>query len=219
MNLVAICPKCKDRVLEGKNDYYCRSVDCNFRISGVVLGQVIHEAQVVKLLNTGRSDVLDGFISKSGKKFSAYLVMDGNGKITFEFPEREHEPKNEPEQSRPLVEEKLECKPLINAATRNLYRNNAFRITGLPIDATNREIAKHVEKLKMMAELGQTQIGEKSAFGLNPPPTTDDIREAIQKLKDPELRVIDEFFSQPSHRIFEKSAGTICLALPHGRDE
>jgi predicted sugar kinase len=24
---------------------------------------------------------------------------------------------------------------------------------------------------------------------------------------------------QPSHRIFEKSAGTICLALPHGRDE
>ena len=25
--------------------------------------------------------------------------------------------------------------------------------------------------------------------------------------------------TQPSHRIFEKSAGTICLALPHGRDE
>jgi hypothetical protein len=28
-----------------------------------------------------------------------------------------------------------------------------------------------------------------------------------------------ETFPQPSHRIFEKSAGTICLALPHGRDE
>jgi len=25
--------------------------------------------------------------------------------------------------------------------------------------------------------------------------------------------------SHASHRIFEKSAGTICLALPHGRDE
>jgi hypothetical protein len=25
--------------------------------------------------------------------------------------------------------------------------------------------------------------------------------------------------TQPSHRIFEKSAGTICLALPHSRDE
>jgi hypothetical protein len=28
-----------------------------------------------------------------------------------------------------------------------------------------------------------------------------------------------EGFSHASHRIFEKSAGTICLALPHGRDE
>jgi hypothetical protein len=28
-----------------------------------------------------------------------------------------------------------------------------------------------------------------------------------------------ELKSHASHRIFEKSAGTICLALPHGRDE
>jgi hypothetical protein len=31
--------------------------------------------------------------------------------------------------------------------------------------------------------------------------------------------LFNKTFSQPSHRIFEKSAGTICLALPHGRDE
>jgi hypothetical protein len=30
---------------------------------------------------------------------------------------------------------------------------------------------------------------------------------------------IHKYDSQPSHRIFKKSAGTICLALPHGRDE
>jgi hypothetical protein len=28
-----------------------------------------------------------------------------------------------------------------------------------------------------------------------------------------------DFETHASHRIFEKSAGTICLALPHGRDE
>jgi hypothetical protein len=194
MNLVAICPRCKDRVLEGKNDYYCRSVDCNFRISGVILGQVIHQTQVAKLLNAGRSDLLDGFISKSGKQFSAYLVMNKDCKIEFDFPHQEQESEAEPEKIQSRHPENLECKPLINAATRNLYRNNAFRITGLPIDAANREIAKHVEKLRMMAELGQTQTGNKCAFSLNPSPTTDDIREAIQKLKDPELRVIDEFF-------------------------
>ena len=194
MNLVAICPRCKDRILEGKNDYYCRSVDCNFRISGVILGQVIHQTQVAKLLNAGRSDLLDGFISKSGKQFSAYLVMNKDCKIEFDFPHQEQESEAEPEKIQSRHPENLECKPLINAATRNLYRNNAFRITGLPIDATNREIAKHVEKLRMMAELGQTQTGNKCAFALNPSPTTDDIREAIQKLKDPEARVIDEFF-------------------------
>jgi len=194
MNLVAICPRCKDRILEGKNDYYCRSVDCNFRISGVILGQVIHQTQVAKLLNAGRSDLLDGFISKSGKQFSAYLVMNKDCKIEFDFPHQEQESEAEPENIQSRHPENLECKPLINAATRNLYRNNAFRITGLPIDATNREIAKHVEKLRMMAELGQTQTGNKCAFALNPSPTTDDIREAIQKLKDPEARVIDEFF-------------------------
>jgi hypothetical protein len=35
-------------------------------------------------------------------------------------------------------------------------------------------------------------------------------------------KLIDETnkkFAHASHRIFEKSAGTICLALPHGRDE
>jgi hypothetical protein len=30
---------------------------------------------------------------------------------------------------------------------------------------------------------------------------------------------IDDSETHASHRIFEKSAGTICLALPHGRDE
>lgn len=192
--MIGTCPKCGDKVVEGESSFFCRSNDCDFRIGKIILEQPIDSVQASKILNNWRSDVLDGFISKSGKKFQAYLVMDGNGKITFEFPERKPASEAEPEKLKPRPAENLECKPLINAATKNLYRNNAFRITGLPIDATNREIAKHVEKLKMMAELGQTQSGNKCAFALNPPPTTDDIREAIQKLKDPELRVIDEFF-------------------------
>ena len=132
------------------------------------------------------------FLRSSGLKRMGSASKDC--KIEFEFTDQEPESEAEPEKINPRHPEKLECKPLINAATRNLYRSNAFRITGLPIDATNREIAKHVEKLKMLAELGQTQTGNKCAFALNPSPTTDDIREAIQKLKNPELRVIDEFF-------------------------
>ena len=87
-----------------------------------------------------------------------------------------------------------DCKPLIQAANRDLFRHNAFRITGLPVDASIREISKQADKLKMMEELGHGSSAHTGAFALDPPPSVDQIREAIQKLKDPEKRLIDEFF-------------------------
>lgn len=86
-----------------------------------------------------------------------------------------------------------ECKPLLDVATKDLFRKNAFRITGLPVDATSRDIGRHAEKLKVLAELGQDPQPN-AAFPLRPSPTVEDIRDAIQRLKDPEKRLIDEFF-------------------------
>lgn len=86
-----------------------------------------------------------------------------------------------------------ECKPLLEVATKELFRKNAFRITGLPVDATPRDLGKHAEKIKVLAELGQDPQPT-AAFPLRPPPTLEDIRDAIQRLKDPEKRLIDEFF-------------------------
>ena len=57
-----------------------------------------------------------------------------------------------------------DCKPLIEAATKELFRNNAFRITGLPVDSTAREIGKHADKLKMMEELGHGASAHTAAF-------------------------------------------------------
>jgi hypothetical protein len=86
-----------------------------------------------------------------------------------------------------------ECKVLLDVATKDLFRKNAFRITGLPVDATARDIGKHAEKLKVLAELGQ-DAQPNAAFPLRPSPTLEDVRDAIQRLKDPEKRLIDEFF-------------------------
>src|SRR6185369_4458068 len=140
--MIGTCPKCGDKIVEGESSFFCRSNDCDFKIGKIILEQPIDSVQASNILNNRRSDVLDGFVSKSGKKFPAYLVMDGNGKITFEFPDHEQKSEPTPDKIKPDSPEKLECKPLINAATKNLYRNNAFRITGLPIDANNREIVK-----------------------------------------------------------------------------
>lgn len=87
-----------------------------------------------------------------------------------------------------------ECLPLLEAANLNIYRENPFRITGLPVDATTKEISRHADKLKQMEELGYGQLANTAAFALNPPPTVDQIREAMRRLKEPELRLIDEFF-------------------------
>jgi|GEM_PF-2002773 len=88
----------------------------------------------------------------------------------------------------------LNCKPLLDSSTPELFLTNAFRITGLRADATAREIIKHADKLKIMEELGQGKTVHSGAFALKTPPTVDQIREAVQRLKDPELRIVDEFF-------------------------
>jgi len=100
---------------------------------------------------------------------------------------------NEIEQS---VQERasMECKPLLDAATRELFQNNAFRITGLSVDATMGEISKRGARLETMEALGRGEAAHTSAFALKPPPTLAQIREAIQNLKDPEKRIIDAFF-------------------------
>ncbi len=62
---------------------------CKFKISKVILQRPIEREQAHKLLETKRTDLIDKFISKAGKPFPAYLVMDDAGKVTFEFPSRE----------------------------------------------------------------------------------------------------------------------------------
>jgi len=45
--------------------------------------------QVRKLLEDGRSDLIESFVSKRGNKFNAYLVLSQKqDKAEFEFPPR-----------------------------------------------------------------------------------------------------------------------------------
>jgi hypothetical protein len=96
--------------------------------------------------------------------------------------------------ARTATAERTHCVPLLEAASIDLYKRNGFRITGLASDATAKQVSKRGDKLKLMEELGQGVGANTNAFALNPPPSVDDIREALQRLKDPESRLIDEFF-------------------------
>jgi DNA topoisomerase-3 len=94
------CPKCEGQVFEGPETYLCEKSQadkkpCKFKISKTILQQPIAREQATKLLAENRSDLLKEFISKAGRPFPAYLVMDDAGKITFEFPPRDLEEKKE----------------------------------------------------------------------------------------------------------------------------
>ena len=92
--LVGKCPKCGGKVFATEADYLCErsqadTKPCRFKIGKVILEQPIAPEQAGKLLAEGRSDLLDKFISKAGKPFPAFLVMDAKGKVTFDFPPRD----------------------------------------------------------------------------------------------------------------------------------
>jgi hypothetical protein len=89
--------------------------------------------------------------------------------------------------------ENSHCAPLIEACTLNLFEKNIFRITGLPVDASTKEVSRQAQKLQMLEEMGGATPNQ-AAFPLNPPPSTEQIREALARMKEPELRLVDEFF-------------------------
>jgi DNA topoisomerase-3 len=88
------CPKCGGRIFDTEAGYICEKSQaeikpCRFKISRTILEQPIEPEQARKLLAARKTDLLDKFISKAGKPFPAFLVMDKKGKVTFEFPDRE----------------------------------------------------------------------------------------------------------------------------------
>jgi hypothetical protein len=96
------CPLCGKRVFEGNSAYVCEQsqVDkkpCKFKVNKMILQQPIDREQVARLLSKGKTDLFQEFISaKSGRPFPAYLVMDEEGKVTFDFPPREDQGKPAP---------------------------------------------------------------------------------------------------------------------------
>jgi DNA topoisomerase-3 len=85
------CPQCGGQVFESEAAYVCEKSQaekrpCKFKISKTILQQPIDRAQAAKLLAESKTELLKQFISKGGRPFQAYLAMDDEGKVTFEFP-------------------------------------------------------------------------------------------------------------------------------------
>ncbi len=89
------CPKSRGAVYEHGTSYVCEHAvgvhpTCDFKSGKIILQQPIPREQMEKLLLTGRTDLLEGFVSnKTRRKFKARLAYDDKeGKVTFEFEPR-----------------------------------------------------------------------------------------------------------------------------------
>ena len=87
------CPKCESRVFDLGMAYVCEKAvgslrTCDFRSGKIILQQPIEREQMEKLLSTGKTDLLNRFISKKGRPFKAFLAKTPGGKIGFEFQPR-----------------------------------------------------------------------------------------------------------------------------------
>ena len=95
-NPIGPCPKCGGRVFMHIMDYVCEksvstamllSPNCDFKQAQTILQHHIELEQMKKLLETGKTDLLHGFVSsRTQRTFDAYLAWNAeSGRVSFDF--------------------------------------------------------------------------------------------------------------------------------------
>ncbi|CAN7542242.1 DNA topoisomerase III [Acidovorax sp. LjRoot117] len=90
------CPICGSEVHEHGSNYVCSKAvptaaqptpSCTFKSGKIILQQPVEREQMTKLLDTGKTDLLDKFVSmRTRRAFKAHLAWDKDaGKVNFEF--------------------------------------------------------------------------------------------------------------------------------------
>jgi DNA topoisomerase III len=98
------CPKCGSPVKEFGKSYVCeKSVpteaqvtpSCDFKSGQIILQQPIEREQMTKLLETGKTDLLDKFVSmRTRRSFKAFLSWNKEeNKVGFEFEASKYPPR------------------------------------------------------------------------------------------------------------------------------
>src|SRR5216110_44189 len=105
------CPKCGGRIFESGMSYLCENSvgpnkTCDFRSGKVILQRPIESEQLKKLLATGKTDLLERFISRKGRPFKAFLVLTDKKDVGFEFEKRDPKAKKErkPKEQAPKID-------------------------------------------------------------------------------------------------------------------
>lgn len=76
------CPTCNNPLVKDKWNFSC---SCGYKISHFIAKKDIPDEEIKRLIAGERTNLIKGFISKNGKRFNAYLKINPEGTIEFEF--------------------------------------------------------------------------------------------------------------------------------------
>ena len=86
-DIIGKCPVCGRDVIRGKFSYGCMGYKegCTFKIGLSICKRPISVSNAKLLIENGKSSKIKGFTSKKGTLFDAFLKMDENKKVVFDF--------------------------------------------------------------------------------------------------------------------------------------
>jgi DNA topoisomerase-3 len=88
------CPKCKNRQLIIRDKIVkCPDETCNWVQFRNVCGVQIGIADIESLVNKGKTSLIKGMKSKSGKNFDGYIVLNDKAESSFEFEKSKYQKK------------------------------------------------------------------------------------------------------------------------------
>lgn len=75
------CPKCSACMKKGNVFFEC---ECGYKIPHLIAAKHLTDEEVRQLMR-GKTGLIKGFKSKTGKRFDAVLIADENGTVKFDF--------------------------------------------------------------------------------------------------------------------------------------
>jgi DNA topoisomerase-3 len=89
-------PKTGEELCVDSTNYVLRNKEGDdytkvFSVGRIMCQKEVTQAQAIQMMETGKSELIKGFISKRGRPFDAFLLKAGN-RVRWEFPPREAKP-------------------------------------------------------------------------------------------------------------------------------
>lgn len=89
------CPLCGGEIVKTMFGYGCSNYNkddaehsCRFAVNSKIAGVKISDSIAKQLLTHKKTDVIQGFLAKSGARFDAPLKLTADGQVVFDFPDR-----------------------------------------------------------------------------------------------------------------------------------